>query len=126
MRAYVLALETRDAACCVVQQLEDRAVLTASLNQLLRAASSIGANIAEGYARSTGTERARFFEYSLGSVRETKHCYGTIASFLDRTFLDAESARHSEMTRLLIVMVRRQRAFGAKRLQESDSDYAVS
>ena len=40
------------------------------MDQLWRAAGSIPANIAEGYSRGTGADRARFYEYSLGSTRE--------------------------------------------------------
>jgi four helix bundle protein len=39
-------------------------------NQLWRSAVSIAANIAEGYSRGTGADRARFYEYALGSARE--------------------------------------------------------
>jgi len=41
-------------------------------DQLYRAVCSISANIAEGYSRSTGKDRARFLEYSLGSAREAR------------------------------------------------------
>jgi four helix bundle protein len=40
------------------------------MGQLWRAAGSIAANIAEGYSRGTGPDRARFLEYALGSTRE--------------------------------------------------------
>jgi four helix bundle protein len=40
------------------------------MNQLWRSAGSIAANIAEGYSRGTGADRARFYEYALGSARE--------------------------------------------------------
>jgi|SRR5688572_17201343 len=38
--------------------------------QLYRAVASIGANIADGWSRTTGLDRARFFEYALSSARE--------------------------------------------------------
>ena len=38
--------------------------------QLGESAGSIGANIAEGYSRSTRADRLRFYGYSLGSTRE--------------------------------------------------------
>lgn len=41
-------------------------------DQLYRSACSVSANIAEGYSRSTGKDRARFFEYSLGFTREAR------------------------------------------------------
>ena len=39
-------------------------------NQLLRAASSIVLNLSEGSAKKSSADRSRFYEYSLGSVRE--------------------------------------------------------
>ena len=54
----------------------DKSPLTRGLaDQLYRVVCSISANIAEGYSRSTGKDRARFFEYSLGSAREAWDWY---------------------------------------------------
>jgi four helix bundle protein len=39
-------------------------------NQLLRAASSISLNLAEGNSRPMGNDRARFYRIALGSLRE--------------------------------------------------------
>lgn len=51
-------------------------VLTRDLaDQLIRAIDSISANIAEGYSRSTGKDKARFMEYALGSAREARDWY---------------------------------------------------
>jgi len=44
-------------------------------DQLIRAIDSISANIAEGYLRSTGKDKARFMEYALGSAREARDWY---------------------------------------------------
>lgn len=44
-------------------------------DQLIRAIDSISANIAEGYSRSTGRDKARFMEYALGSAREARDWY---------------------------------------------------
>jgi four helix bundle protein len=41
-------------------------------DQLYRAAESISANLDEGYSRGTGRDRARFYEYALGSARESR------------------------------------------------------
>lgn len=49
-----------------------RSPLTAPIAaQLYRALGSIGANIAEGYSRSSGADRVRLYEYALGSARES-------------------------------------------------------
>ena len=41
--------------------------------QLIRAADSIGANLAEGSGRGTDTEYKRFIRISSGSLYETRH-----------------------------------------------------
>ncbi len=41
-------------------------------DQLYRSLGSVSANIAEGYSRGTGKDRARFYEHSLGSARESR------------------------------------------------------
>lgn len=41
--------------------------------QLVRAADSIGANIAEGYGRGTGPDNRRFIRTARGSLNETQH-----------------------------------------------------
>jgi four helix bundle protein len=41
-------------------------------DQIRRSLDSISANIAEGYSRSTGKDKARYFEYALGEARESR------------------------------------------------------
>ena len=41
-------------------------------DQIRRSLDGISANIAEGYSRSTGKDRARYFEYALGEAREAR------------------------------------------------------
>jgi len=40
-------------------------------SQLYAAVGSIVANLGEGYAHASGKDRARIFEYALGSTRES-------------------------------------------------------
>src|SRR5574341_2433063 len=53
---------------------QDRRTLNLS-NQLYEALGSISANIAEGYSRGSSKERAHFYEYALGSARESRDWY---------------------------------------------------
>ncbi len=41
--------------------------------QIIRSATSIGANIAEGFGRYKGKEYERFLQIALGSAQETEH-----------------------------------------------------
>lgn len=42
-------------------------------NQIRRAASSVSANIAEGFGRATHKDRSNFYHIALGSLLETKN-----------------------------------------------------
>ncbi|MFB3042542.1 MAG: four helix bundle protein, partial [Candidatus Poribacteria bacterium] len=67
MNAYRLALFAADIGWNDVTKLMgDKRTIELS-NQLYRALGSISANLAEGYSRGTGKNRARFYEYTLGS-----------------------------------------------------------
>ena len=58
-------------------------------NQLYRAIGSISANIAEGYSRRSRKDRARFYEYALGSAREARTWY-----YQGRNILSAKVVSH--------------------------------
>ena len=69
VRAYRLGLFVADVGWHDVTKLmRDRRTLRVA-DQLYRALGSVSANIAEGYSRGTGKDRARFYEYALGSAR---------------------------------------------------------
>jgi four helix bundle protein len=109
MRAYRLALFVADIGWYDVTKLaKDHRTLSLS-GQLYAALGSVGANLAEGYSRGTGKDRARFYEYSLGSARESRDWY-----FKGRHVLGDEVVQHriqllSEIIRLLLTMVPQQR-----------------
>jgi four helix bundle protein len=72
---YRLALFLADLSWSDATQLaQDRRTRTLS-DQLYRAVGSIGANLAEGYSRGGNKDRARFYEYALGSAREARDWY---------------------------------------------------
>ena len=86
-------------------------------DQLYRAVCSISANIAEGYSRSTGKDRARFLEYSLGSAREARDWY-----FKSRHTLKEEVVNHritflTQIIKMLSVLTPHQRQKGIREEQ---------
>jgi len=73
--SYRLGLFLSDLAWHDVTKLVgDRRTISLA-DQLFRATGNISSNIAEGYSRGTGKDRARFYEYALGSGRETRDWY---------------------------------------------------
>jgi four helix bundle protein len=75
MKAYVLAENLVRRSWDDVVLLEKRHSTRAVSSQLYRAVGSIAANLGEGYSRSSGRDRARLFEYALGSARECSVWY---------------------------------------------------
>jgi len=75
MEVYRLASFAGDIAWPDVTRLmQDRRTLSLS-DQLYRAVGSVSANYSEGYSRSSHKDQVRFYEYSLGSARETRGWY---------------------------------------------------
>ena len=80
-----------------------------SAAQLCDASGSICANIADGYPRRSGADRARFFEYALTSTAEVKSWYLHTRVPLPPGTLEARYALLTSITRLLITMIRSSR-----------------
>ncbi len=120
MAAYRLALFLGDLGWHdVVKLARDRRMLALS-DQLYRALGSISANLAEGYSRGTGSDRARFYEYALGSAREARDWY-----YKARFVLGPEVTEHrlklvTRATQLVLVMVPQQRG---RALREDSQAY---
>lgn len=109
MKAYQLALFLADLGWGDATRLREDRRTIALCDQLFRAIGSISANLAEGYSRGTGRDRARFYEYALGSARESRDWY-----FKARHVLGNEVVQHrlqilGEIIRLLLVMIPQQR-----------------
>jgi len=120
MEAYRLALFACDMGWQDVTALaQDRRTVALS-NQLYRALGSIGANLAEGYSRGTGKDRARFYEYALGSARESRDWYFKARNVLGPALTEYRLALLTQITRLLLTMTRNQRA---RSIREANSSY---
>jgi hypothetical protein len=70
VEAYRLALFASDACWKDVRKISKQRTMRSLSDQLYRAMGSVSANVAEGYSRGGGKDRARFYEYALGAVSE--------------------------------------------------------
>ena len=77
--------------------------------QLCRAAGSIAANIAEGYGRRSPIDRARYFEYALGSAAESRTWYIMCRPGLVAGLGEKRLEQLASVTRLLLVMIKNER-----------------
>jgi four helix bundle protein len=120
MEAYRLALFAADVGWHDVTTLsQDKRTLGLS-DQLYRALGSISANLAEGYSRGTGKDRARFYEYALGSARESRDWYHKGRHVLRKEVTSDRIHFLAQITRLLLTMVPQQRGYV---LQEESVEY---
>ena len=75
MRAYRLGLFLSDLVWNDADLLLKNRKTVSIADQLVRAAGHISPCIAEGYSRDTGKARAVFYEYAMGSARESRDWY---------------------------------------------------
>jgi four helix bundle protein len=109
MAAYRLSLFLADLAWHDVTKLvQDRRTIGLS-GQLYEALCSVSANIAEGYSRGTSKDRARFYEYALGSARESRDWYFKSRHILGENVVQHRRQLLTETIRLLLTMVPQQR-----------------
>jgi four helix bundle protein len=109
VEAYRLGLFVADVGWHDVTKLmQDKRTIGLS-DQLYRALGSISANIAEGYSRGTGKDRARFYEYSLGSARESRDWYYKGRHILGESITQHRLSLLTQVIRLLLTMIPQQR-----------------
>jgi four helix bundle protein len=89
LEVYRLALFADDIGWNDVVALSKHKLMWGIADQLHRSLGSISANLTEGYSRSKGLDRARFFEFSLGSARESRDWY-----YKSRHVLSTEVVKH--------------------------------
>src|SRR5437667_4732461 len=107
--AYRLALFLADLAWHDATKLvRDKRTISLA-DQLYRSAGSVSADIEEGYSRGTGRDRARFYEYGLGSGREARGWYYKGRYILGRTVVEHRLRLFAEVIKLLLTMIPDQR-----------------
>ena len=70
--------------------------------QLFDAIGSIGANLSEGYSRGHQKDRARFYEYALGSARESRTWYFNGRHILGQIVAEHRIKLQTQIIRLLL------------------------
>jgi four helix bundle protein len=109
VEAYRIALFIADIGWFdVVKLAEDRRMIGLS-DQLYRSLGSIGANIAEGYSRGSAKDRARFYEYALGSAHESRDWYYKARHILNEAVISHRIQLLTQIIRLLLTIIPQQR-----------------
>lgn len=109
LEAYRLALFLADLAWPDGTKLQTKRATIEHGDQILRATAKIGASISEGYSRGTGKDRARFFEYALGSARESRDWYYAARRVLGEAVTTHRLSLTTQLIKLLIVMIANER-----------------
>src|SRR5215207_9883742 len=75
--------------------------------QLLRAVEAISSNLAEGYSRSTGPERARYYDYAQATTRESRDWYFKARDVLGDEVVEQRLAVLERILRILSAVIPR-------------------
>ena len=105
----------------VTKLMQNKRTLSLS-DQLYRAVGSIKANIAEGYSHRSGKDQARFYEYSLGSARESRGWYYDAHHILGEPAATHRIQLITKIIRLLLTMIPAERGY---KLKEEQAAYTV-
>lgn len=122
MKVYRLALFLGDLAWSDATKLVGDPRTVSVADQLFRAVGSVGANIAEGYSRRSGRDRARLYEYALGSARESRHWYFQARHALSEQVVGHRLNLLAEISRLLLTIIPSERA---RNLADEPAPYGV-
>ena len=125
MTAYRLSLFASDLCWSDLQKLRKER-LYHLVDQLYDSVGGIGAQIAEGYSRKTGKDRARFYEYALGSARESRDWYYKSRHVLGPDVAAHRLELHARITRLLMTMVTMVPDERACAVAEPDAEYRTT
>ena len=104
MARELIAVSWEDA-----EKLSSNQITEKIAGQLYASLGSILANLAEGYSRSSGKDRAKIFEYALGSVRESMMWYRTSTRLLGQDVVDERLVKLEQIRRLLLAIIPRER-----------------
>ncbi len=109
MQVYRLGLFAADIGWHDVTKLHKDGRTKKLSDQLYRALGSISANIAEGFSRSSHKDQARFYEYALGSARESRDWYFKSRHLLGEGVCEHRMQLLTQIIRLLLTVIPRNR-----------------
>ena len=109
MRVYRLACELVRESWDDAERLTHHRTMEKVSGQLYAAVGSIAANLGEGYAHSSGKDRARIFEYALGSARESIAWFRSAEPVLGVEVVAARVGKLDEIRRMLMAIIPRER-----------------
>jgi four helix bundle protein len=119
MTAYRMGLYALEIAWVDATSLDRNRITRPIGSQLYRAIGSIPANIAEGYSRSSGADRVRFFEYALGSTRESAVWYAAAWPVLGQATYNRRIELLTQIRRILLAAIPAERTRRLKRRSAS-------
>ncbi|MEL7363640.1 MAG: four helix bundle protein [Bacteroidota bacterium] len=122
MQVYRLALYAADVGWDDVTALNRDRRTWSVADQINRALGSISANIAEGYSRGSGRDRARFYEYALGSARESRDWYFKARHVLGDAHTRERLDLLASIIRQLLVVISKQQG---RTLREPEVSYSA-
>jgi four helix bundle protein len=122
MSVYPYSLFIGEIGWFDVTKLQGDSRLYKVTNQLYGSLGSISANISEGYSRGSNKERAHFYEYALGSARESRDWYYKSRHVLGEKVFEHRLGFLTQIIRLLLAMIPQQRG---KSLHEEPAIYQV-
>lgn len=109
MKAYRTGLFLSDLSWHDVTKLCADRPTQGIADQLYRAVGKISSNFGEGYSRGSGKDRARFYEYALGSAREARDWYYKGRQVLTTAVVTHRIEVCCEIIKLGITMTARER-----------------
>ncbi len=123
MKVYRLSLFLSDICWEDVSLLVEDARTKSLSNQLFRAVGSVCANLEEGYSKKSPKDRARFYEYALGSARESRGWFYRGRHILGERVFEHRAWLLTEIIKMLLTIVPGERDFGVR---EDSPEYVVA
>jgi four helix bundle protein len=114
MELYRQALFLSELTWKDAQKLEMAKIASSLSSQLLRAVGSIAANIAEGFSHASKKNQARFYEYALGSARESKVWYIQARHVLGEAVYMHRISLLTHITKQLLSLIPNRRGYKIK------------